>query len=174
MCKYTQDVSDTNYRSAITFKTGNTAKWCHMIVSVAASDAADAYIYEAVLIGGGTAGQPEALSIYNRNRNSSNTSLCISTHSTPVTGGMSGWTEAKLADGNPGDDDDWAVTSEVELEHMPIGVGEDKQSSLGGANRGTQEIILKQNTIYMIMVKSRNANDNTHLIHLDWYEHTDK
>lgn len=174
LCHYDSDVSDTDHRSAITFKTGNTTKWCHMVVYIAASDAADAYIYENVLIEGGAAGQPTALTVYNRDRNSGSTSTVISSHSTPVTGGMSGWTEALLQDGNVGDNANWAVTTEIELEHMPIGVGESKQSSLGGSSRATQEIILKQNAVYMVMVQSRNANDNTHHIHLDWYEHTSK
>ena len=171
-CHYSTDVSDTDFRTAITFKTANTTKWGHMVVGVTATDTAIAYVYEAVLIAGGTAGQPVALTIYNRNRNSSNTSGFISQHSTPVTGGASGWTEALLVDGAAGNDDDWAVTTELELENHPLGGG--KKETIGGTSRGSQELILKQNTVYMVMIQSSNANDNTHTIHLDWYEHTDK
>ena len=173
-CHYSQDVSDTDYRTAITFKTANTTKWGHLIAAVHGTDAAIAYIYEAVLIEAGTAGEPAACVIYNRNRNSSNTSGFISQHATPVTGGASAWTEAKLADGNVGDDADWAVTTELEIERMPLGGGTSPAKAIGGAGRGEQELILKQNTVYMVMIQSLNANDNTHSIHLDWYEHSDK
>jgi len=171
---FSQDVSDTDYRTAITFKTANTTKWGHFVAAVHGTDASIAYIYEAVLIEAGAAGEPAALVIYNRNRNSANTSGFISQHATPVTGGASAWTEAKLDDGNVGDNADWAVTTELEIELQPLGGGTNPVKTIGGSGRGEQEIILKQDTVYMVMIQSSNANDNTHTIHLDWYEHTDR
>lgn len=171
---YSVDVSDTDFRTAITFKTANTTKWMHLIAQVSATQAAVAYIYEAVLIEGGTAGQPVAVAVYNRNRNSTETSGVISQHSTPVTGGVSGWTEALLQDANVGDDADWAVTTELELDSIPLGTSGNPLTSIGGLDRGTAEFVLDQNAVYMIMIQSADAEDNTHKIRLDWYEHTDK
>jgi len=173
-CHYSAAVSDTGFSTAVTFKTANTTKWAHFTATVHATDAAVAFIYESVLIEGGTAGQPVAVAIYNRDRNSATTSGFISQHSTPVTGGASGWTEALMADGNVGDNADWAVTTETELERIPLGGGTNPVKTIGGGGRGAQEIILLPNTVYMVLIESANANDNTHSIHLDWYEHTNK
>jgi hypothetical protein len=169
---WSNDVSDTNFRTALTFKTANTTKWAHMIVSVHASDAAIAYIYEDILIDSGAAGEPAAISIRNRDRNNvTDTSGFISQHATPVTGGLSAWTEAKLEDGAVGGDGPWVVSTAIELDKFPLGGATNPVNSIGGSERGVSEFILKQNSVYMVMIQSLNANDNTHVIRLDWYEH---
>jgi len=171
-CHYVVAVSDTDFRTAITFQTPNTTKWAHMVASVHATDAAVAYLYEAVIIDGGTAGEPVAVTIYNRNRNSTETSGFISQHATPVTGGASGWTEALLQDAAAAGDANWAKGTAKELDRFPLGGGTNPVQSIGGTERGQEEWLLDQNTVYMVMIQSSNANDNTHVIRLDWYEHT--
>jgi hypothetical protein len=168
-----QQVTDINKRSAVTFKTPNTTKWAHMVVTVQSTEAAVAILYEDVLIGAGTT-KPSALALLNRNRNSSTTSGFISQHSTPVTGEGSVWTEAALQDGNPGDDVDWGATTETELARIALGASINPARSFGGDSRGTQELILKQNTVYMILMTSGTDNDNIMQITLDWYDHTSK
>ena len=169
---YAVAVSDTNHRTAISFKTGATAKHLHMIVEVHGTAASVAYLYENAVIVGGTAGQPGALLAYNRNRNSTNTSTIISTHSTPVVGGLSSWTEALLLNGGVGVTDNFIQSTATELDTIPLGGGTNPISAIGGTSRGSQEFILEEDTVYLVMIQSSNADDNTHKIRLDWYEHT--
>jgi hypothetical protein len=43
-----------------------------------------------------------------------------------------------------------------------------------GQSRGTREWILAAGTQYCLYMKSLNANDNVHVLNMDWYEHTHK
>lgn len=174
MCHYSVDVSDITHRTAITFKTADTLKLGHFVASVHASSVAMAYIYEDVIIDGGSAGEPAAVVIYNRYRDGTGTSGFISQHATPVAGGASGWTEALLLNGATGGDGDWVISTATELDKFPLGGGTNPVRSIGGSERGTSEIILKQNAVYMIMIQSLDNEDNTHIIRLDWYEHTSR
>ncbi len=174
-CHWSNTETGSGDRSAITFKTPDSTKWGHFVAAVHATQVATARIYEAVAIVTGAAGEPAALSIFNRNRNSSATSGFISQHTTPVTGGASAWTEAKLQDADiAGDDTDWEIGSALEIERHALGGGSNPTVTIGGSSRGSQEIILKQNTVYMVMITCGDANANTHSINLDWYDHTDK
>lgn len=173
MAHNAQEVTDIGKRSAITFKTPNTTKWAHMVVTIQSTEETVALLLEAAVIDSGSAGEPTALTALNRNRNSSVASGFISQHATPVTGDVSVWTEALLQDAGAGDAD-WAVTTETELARIALGASINPVRSFGGISRGTQEIVLKQNTVYMILMTSGTANDNIMQITLDWYEHTSK
>ncbi len=164
-----QEVTDIGKRSAITFQTPDTAKWAHMVVTVQSTDETVALLLEDLVIDSGSAGEPAALTAFNRNRNSLITSGVISQHATPTTGDVSVWTEALLQDAGAGDAD-WAVTTETELARIALGAAINPAKSFGGVSRGTQEYILKQNTVYMILMTSGTANDNIMQITLDWYE----
>ena len=149
--------------TAILFKTPNTTKWLHMVATFNAGAAAEAIILEApTLADAGDGSDKVAL---NRNRNSTKTSTIQSLEDTPTVGSVTTATEAE-----------WTaigVSGGTELEHEYL-VGGTGPKALGGVARGTQEWVLKQNTIYAFYLQNTGVNANAHSISLDWYEHTDK
>ena len=56
---------------------------------------------------------------------------------------------------------------------VKLGV-DDKKVSVGGGDRGSNEIILKQNTVYLLRVTEENVDAAVINVLLDWYEHTNK
>lgn len=48
------------------------------------------------------------------------------------------------------------------------------KNSNGGAARDTEEIILKQNTTYLIRITEQNVQSTVVNLNFDWYEHTNK
>jgi hypothetical protein len=52
--------------------------------------------------------------------------------------------------------------------------GTGKNSSTGGGDRGDREIVLKQNTIYLLRVTERDVLATTINLIFDWYEHAYK
>ena len=156
-CWYLQDVSDTGDKSIISFRTGNTTEWVHLVFTGSATVMAHARMYEAPAITDNT-GAP--LTIFNRDRNSATTSIVIDTSQNPdVVGQATYFTEATM--GN--------VVGGTEIAHEHLGTGEGKKT-LGAATRGTQEWILKPATLYAFVIESVNDDDNTHIITLNWYE----
>ncbi len=156
-----QTVSDTNDRTAISLVTGNTAKWCHMIVSATAGASSWFYVREGATI---TDNQGATLTVYNRNRNSPKTSGVIDTSSNPdLVGSVTYFAEADQAD----------YTENGALIYQEL-LSSGNKSKGGGDARGTTEIILKQNTVYLFYLKATNNDDNIQNIILDWYEHTNK
>ena len=105
------------------------------------------------------ADQGTALSIFNRFRASSNQSGVKNVRTETVN-------QATYFS----EDDDDHVSGGTEIAHIHLGGGE-KITSAGGSSRGSQEWILKQDTIYAFVIESMTDDDNTHLIVLDWYEH---
>jgi len=158
---YEQEVSDTGDESIIAFKTSGTTKWVQIIMTVSASSSADAHIIEAPNIVDNT-GAP--LVVFNRDRNSATTSTIIDTSQNPdVTGQAMFFTE--VTQGN--------VTGGTNIAHVHLQGGAGPKA-VGGDSRGTEEWILKQNTLYAFVVESLDMNDNVHLLELDWYEFTNK
>jgi len=156
-CHYVQDVTDTADRSVIAFTTPAT-KEIHMFALIAATAAADFLVLE-----GATALLPSAvdLTVYNRDRNSTNTSLMTSIDGT--VGKVSYYTLTT----------DTGISGGTEIYHEHIGAGKIGQAA-AGASRGTAEWILKKSTVYDFELKSLDANDNSHHIELTWYEHNNK
>lgn len=149
--------------TGILFKTPATLKYAHMVISVSCSDPAEAIVNEAPTLA--DAGDGSDLAVYNRNRNSSTTSTLQSLEDTPTVGSLTSMNEAE-----------WTaigVSSGTELEHQYLAGGSGPKA-IGGVSRGTQEWVLKADTIYAIYLQNTGANANTHHISLDWYEHTDK
>ena len=105
------------------------------------------------------------LSVYNRNRNSGNTSVVLSLEATPVDNKVTSFTEAQIAGAN--------YSAGTMLDHVIL-VGGEGPKALGGQARADQEWVLKSNTKYLLYLQNVGANINRHEIHLDWYEHTDK
>lgn len=158
---YEQQVSDTGDESIIAFKTTNTAKWVHIIMTASASSSAHVHIVEAPAIVDNTGA---LLTVFNRDRNSSTNSTVIDTSQNPdVIGQAMFFTE--VTQGN--------VTGGTQISHTHLQGGAGPKA-LGGDSRGTEEWILKQNTLYAFVISSMDMNDNVHQIQLDWYEHINK
>ena len=158
-CHYNQLVSDTNDRSIIAFKTPNTLRFIHAIFFAFASTAADAYIYEAPTITDNTGA---SLTVFNRRRPSATETTVIRTNTNPDEVGAMFFSEATM--GN--------VTSGTELTHKPLIQGQG-QKAVGGDDRGTEEWLLKPNTLYAFEIKSSTDLDNVHLLEVDFYETTE-
>jgi hypothetical protein len=152
--------STDGHRSAIGFVTSATAKEMHLVVSGSASAPADIIIVEAPTIDDDTGTQ---MAIYNRNRNSSNTSLTTDISAAPTANTVETYVEAELAT--------LAGGTEVEQFNMIVGAG---NQAVGGDSRGQEEWVLDQGVLYMIIITNNGANANDHEIHLNWYEHTAK
>ena len=149
--------------TAIMFTTPNTSKWIHMVATFNAGAAAEAIILEAPTLADSGDGSDKV--VLNRNRNSTTTSLVQSLEDTPTVGSVTTMNETE-----------WTavgVSAGTELEHEFL-VGGTGPKAAGGVARGTQEWILKQNTIYVFYLQNTGANANAHSISLDWYEHADK
>ena len=154
--------SDDNHRTGIAFKTPVT-KEMHLVAALSASSAAEVFLLEAPTIGTAAAGTRKL--IYNRSRVSTNTSLCRDEEAGNIAGGVSTYTEAQLVTAN--------VSGGTELEYQILQAGSGPKP-LGGTARGTEEWILKADTIYLIFIRNIGAAANAHNISLNWYEHTAK
>jgi len=160
-CHFTEVPTNTNERVVISFRTPNTAKWLHIIASVSVSGPALYQMLEAPTITDNTGG---ALAVYNRNRNSANTSGVWDTSQNPdVQGQATSFTPAQAGNVTGGT----ALTSE----YMVSGA---RNFAGGGAARGVAEWELKPNTLYAFDVESLTNDDNYVSIELDWYEHQDR
>ena len=161
-CHYNNDCTNIGEMTVIAFNTPDTTKWAHVIAEVSATAAAYFAIYEATSI---DVGEGTALSIYNHNRNSTKTSTVSTIEATPVANKATSFNEGQAAAAN--------ITTTTELMRVYIGAGE-KVTAAGGGTRGAAEFVLKQDTQYAFMIVSTTADDNTHSILLNYYEHTDK
>ena len=135
--------AETGDQLQFTFTTPNTAKWCHMLCNAYGSGEIYYTMREAPT-GGMTGGT--SVTPLNRNRNSSNVSI--------------------LTDMKKGAT---AATGGTLLDEQYVGAGTNR---IAGNTRGTQEWVLKANTIYAFRVYDTSAIQA--YLHLDWYEHTDK
>ncbi len=151
------------HRTGIMFKTPNTAKHAHMIVTVSASDPAEIIINEAPTLA--DSGDGSDLAVYNRNRNLTVASVLSSLEDVPTVGSLTSMTEAEMVQ--------VGVSAGTELEHIFI-AGGSGPFAVGGLSRGTEEWVLKANTIYVIYLENTGANANTHHISLDWHEYADE
>ena len=156
----TQTTTNTGERTIIAFKTGDTAKWCHLIAEFDATAISGVSIVEAPTI---TVNTGTALTVFNHNRNSIQTSGVTSING-PL-GSATFYTVADQANVSTGNG--------VALFKRSVG-GSGFKSAIGGGTRGSNELILKQDTVYAFVVESLDDNDNHQAITLDWYEHTNK
>ena len=146
--------------TGILFKTPNTAKLSHMVVTVSSSHPAEAIINEGPTLA--DSGDGSDLAVFNRVRDSANESTLESLEDTPTVGSLTSM-----------DETEWTaigVSSGTELEHMFL-AGGSGPFAVGGVSRGTQEWIWKPDTVYTIYLQNTGANANTHYVGLDWYEH---
>ena len=158
-CHYTQTVSDIGDKSIIAFRTGNTTKIAHIIMTVACSGGADAYILEAPTVTNDTGA---TLTVFNRYRASTTKSTIYDTSpATDLLGSATYFTEVTM--GN--------VTGGTQIEYIPIIAGSGPKP-VGGLARGSEEWMLKVNTQYAFVVNSLTNDDNIMWMQLDWYEQT--
>lgn len=123
------------------------ATHAHMEIKVNATGQTDLMIYEDTTRTGGTSLTPR-----NRNRNYLDASVITATH-TP-TGGVVGEMIASIIFG------------------LDTSIGASGEIAGGGAG-SRHEIILKENTSYLIATNSATDGNRITLV-LDWYEHTDR
>ena len=129
----------------IAFTTPNTTKWAHMVFAVNVELEAGITLYENIT--SFTGGTP--ITPTNSNRNSVNTSGIIDMEydSVPTLG------------------------SPTTICNMVLGSGR----ASGGAARGSEEFVLKQNTTYYLEISNQATGATNEVnIFLNWYEHTDK
>ena len=126
-------------------QTPDTTKWAHLTFAASGNAITTVDIYESVDLTGTGAKQ----TIYNSNRNSSAPS------------GLGIWDA--IAPGTVGGTLIWKRSSGSATQQSRVG--------LSAEHNG--EIILKQNTRYMIRITS-GTNANLTNLQLEWYEHTDK
>jgi hypothetical protein len=141
----------------LTFTTPNTTKWAHMLILFECVGGALCRLRE----GGSGGGSPTgAITCFNNNRNSSNTSGLLSIAGTPVAGEIS--YDAGLDTGG-----------NLLIDEYISGATTNQGRAGGGAEAGARhEWVLKQNTRYQLSIVST-ANVAASLI-IHWYEHTDK
>ena len=158
-CHYNNDVTNIGEMTGIAFNTPNTTKWIHITVTAVATGGAYIAIYEAADL---DVDEGSQLTIYNRDRNSATTSVVTSIETTPVANKATSYTEAQLA----------GATLSTATEIMRRYIGTPGKGGIGGETRAVSEWILKQNTQYCFLIYSLTADDATHNLTLDWYEHT--
>ena len=154
--------ADDDHRSSIGFTTPNTTKWLHLVATISASHAAEFFLREAPTIDDDDGTQAVA---YNRNRNSATASTVLSLEGTETVGSVTTFDEAELVAAT------FSGGTVLEYVLMQAGGG---PKAVGGVSRGSQEWILDQNAKYVFTIQNIGANANTHVIHLDWYEHQNK
>lgn len=158
-CHYNNDVTNVGEMTGIAFNTPNTTKWIHIEVSAFASGASYFAIYEVADL---DVDEGTDLAIYNRDRNSLTASTVSTVETSPEAGKATSYTEAQLS----------GATLSTATEIMRKYIGTSGKSAIGGEARGIGEFILKQATQYAFVLVSLTADDVTHNITLDWYEHT--
>ena len=152
--------NDDDHRTAIGLITSGTTKWVHLVAEVSASSPAEFFILEGPTINNDAGTQA---TIYNRNRNSTNSSLVTDISASPTANKFETYIEANLA----------TLTGGTKIEHILLAGGEGPKA-VGGSARGQAEWILDAGVKYVFVIQNIGASINYHEIHLDWYEHTDK
>lgn len=123
--------------------TPNTTTWLHFLFDIKGTLSTDISIFEA-----GDRVGTTLQTTYNNNRNSLNVS------------------EATLHKGTSG-----GTTDGTDIHPDCFGTG--VAGGFGGVSDRSNEIILKQDTKYLIRITS-NTNGNRLSVHFDWYEHVNK
>lgn len=139
---YQDTTMDTDDTIALVFTTPDTTKHMHWVLTAQSTGACTIQVFSSpTLSAEGTEVTP-----FNRNQNSSNTSDMIVSHTPTITANGTKISEK------------WVGS---------IGFKE----TTGGESRGDSELILKQNTQYLVLCTA-NADGIKCAIGGDWYEHT--
>jgi hypothetical protein len=144
----------------IAFNTPNTTKWIHMLAEWSSTAASTATIYEIADL---DVDEGTDLTIYNRDRNSLTASTVSTIETVPEAGKATSYTVAQAAGAT--------LSTANPIYHKYLGAGA-AGADTAGESRDAHEFILKQNTQYAFVIANTTADDNTHNIILNWYEHT--
>ena len=137
----TLDDTDT---MALVFTTPNTTEWMHWTLTSQTTGPATIQVFRSPTL----SAEGTALTPFNRNENSANTSNMVVRHTPTIT------------------------SNGTKLAEKWVGSAGFKEDS-GGSARGDSEIILQQNTQYLVLLTAE-ADDMKGAIGGDWYEHTNK
>jgi len=140
-------------RAIISFKTPNTTKWAHAVFEVRSNGEAIYQLQEAASMGTGTGA---SFAPRNHDRNSTKTTTLKNT--SLGTDGTAGYVTVGC---------DYSGST-LTLFSTKIGDGRE-----GGETRGHDEWILKQDTVYAVMVTSQAASSVVR-VNMTYYEHTNK
>ena len=158
LCSAGQTVSDTNDRTAIAILTPSSRKHIHIVASAQCGAGSWFYIREGATI---TDGQGATLAVYNRNRNSPNTSSVIDTSATPdLVGSATYFAEADQAD----------YTENGSLIYQELLSSGDKSRG-GAATWGREGFVCAPNTVYLFYLKATSDLDCIQNVNLGWFEH---
>ena len=133
----------------------------HMFAAASSTAASTFTVYEVADL---DVDEGTQLAIYNRNRNSDTESAVTSIETVPVANKATSFTVVQAAGAT------LSTATPIYQKFMGAGAA---GADTGGENRDEHEFILKANTQYAFVVANTTADDNTHNIELNWYEHTD-
>jgi len=154
--------NNDDHRTAIGFTVPDTTTWIHLVLKVMASQPAEVFFEENPTIDNDKGTEQ---TIYNRNRNSGNTSIVKPLTTAGTAGSITTFTEAQIVGAN--------YTPGTILTHHLLAGGEGPMA-VGGEGRGAQEWILDQGGKYLIRMQNIGANTNQHCLDLNWYELVNK
>jgi hypothetical protein len=161
-CHFTNDCTNTGEMTIIAFKTSNTTKWLHVVAEASSSAGAYLAIYENSDL---DLDEGTALTVFNRNRNSSVVSTVLSLATPAVAGQATSFNETQAAGAT------LSVATELYRWYMGAATA---GGDAAGESRELAEFVLKQNTQYAFVVVSTSDDNNTHNIVLSWYENEDR
>jgi hypothetical protein len=144
----------------IAFNTPDTTKWIHMFAEWSSTAASTATIYEAADL---DVEEGTDLAIYNRDRNSATASVVTTIETVPEAGKATSYTVAQAAGAT--------LSTATPIYQKYLGAAAAGADTLG-ESRDAHEFILLKNTQYAFVIANTTADDNTHNIVLNWYEHT--
>jgi len=162
-CHYNNDVTNIGEMTVIAFNTPAGTKWIHLTIDAQSSAASYLALYENTSI---DVDEGTTLPIYNRNRNSGTASVVSTIETSPVAGSVTSYNESQAAAAN--------ITTTTELSRSYLGSTSLPGRSPGSASRGISEFVLDASQQYAIVLAATTADDTTHDITLNWYEHIDK
>lgn len=143
-CGYQDTTLDTDDTVALVFTTPDTTKWMHFVLTSQVTGPATIQLFETPTL----SAEGTALTPVNRNRNSASVSTMVVKHTPTVT------------------------VNGTKLSEKWVGSDGFKEIS-GGSVRGDSEMILKQDTQYLVLLTAE-ADTMKAAIGGDWYEHTDR
>ena len=160
---YTLTTAATDdHRTGIGFQTaaGTQAKQMHLVIEVAASQPAEAFLLEAPTIDDDPGTN---IVVLNRNRvGTPDTAVVVgSLEATPQLNEFTTLSEAQIAAAT--------FSGGTELDYMLLAGGEGPRA-FGGSSRGAQEWVLKAATKYVIYIQNIGANANIHALNANFYE----
>jgi len=162
-CHFSQSApTNIGDMTIIAFTTPDTAQYIHMFAEASSTAASTFTVYEIADL---DVDEGTQLTIYNRNRNSLTASAVKSIETVPVANKATSYTVAQAAGAT------LSTTNPIYQKYLGAGVA---GADTAGETRDAHEFVLKRNTQYAWVVASTTADDNTHNIVLNWYEHTDK